>query len=58
MDFAGASRRWMIVAAGGHDVLIARFADFLERHQRSPRQKRSLPAADRSALFAAYLRIM
>lgn len=58
MDAAGACRRWMIAAAGGHDALIARFADFLERHQGSPRRKRSPPAADRSALFAAYFRLM
>lgn len=58
MDSAGAYRRWMIVAAGGHDALIARFANFLETHQGSPRRKRSPPAADRSALFAAYFRIM
>ncbi|MBX3584614.1 MAG: TniQ family protein [Rhizobiaceae bacterium] len=58
MDGVDAYRRWMIVAAGGHDTLIARFADFLETHQGSPRRQRSLPAADRSALFAAYFRIM
>ncbi|MBN8993589.1 MAG: TniQ family protein [Rhizobiales bacterium] len=57
-DSAGAYRRWMIVAAGGHDALIARFADFLETHQGSPRRKRTPPAADRSALFAAYFRVM
>ncbi len=58
MDSAGAYRRWMIVAAGGHEALIARFADFLETHQRAPRRKRSPPAANRSGLFAAYFRIM
>lgn len=58
MDRAGAYRRWMIVAAGGHEALIERFADFLETYQGSPRRKRSPPAADRSALFAAYLRVM
>jgi hypothetical protein len=55
---ADAYRRWMIVAAGGHEALISRFADFLEAHQRSPRRKRSPPAADRLALFAAYFRVM
>lgn len=55
---ADAYRRWMILAAGGHETLISRFADFLETHQRSPRRKRSPPAANRSALFAAYFRIM
>lgn len=58
MDSADAYWHWMIVAAGGHDALIARAADFLEMHQSSPRRKRSLPTADRSALFAAYFRIM
>lgn len=58
MDAAGAYRRWMIVAAGGHEAMIARFADFLDAHQGSPRWKRSPPAADRSALFAAYFRVM
>lgn len=55
---AEAYRRWMIVAAGGHDALIARFTDFLETHQGSRRRKRPPPAADRSALFAAYVRVM
>lgn len=58
MEDADAYRRRMIVAAGGHDALIARFADFLDAHQRSPRRKRSVPVAGRSALFAAYFRIM
>jgi hypothetical protein len=58
MDSADAYRRWMIVVAGGHDALIVRLADFLERHQGSPRRKLPLPAADRSALFAAYFRVM
>jgi hypothetical protein len=58
MEDADAYRRRMIVAAGGHDALIARFADFLDAHQRSPRRKRSPPVAGRSALFAAYFRIM
>ena len=58
MEGADAYRRWMIVAAGGHEAMIARFADFLETHQGSPRRKRLPPAADRSALFTAYFRIM
>lgn len=59
MDGAGAYRRWMIVAAGGHQALIARFVDFLEEHQGSPRRKRLPPAnASRSTLFDAYERLM
>lgn len=58
-DAGAAYRRFMILAAGSHDKLIARFADFLDRHQGSPRPKHSPPAgADRSALFEAYLRVM
>lgn len=58
-DAGAAYPRCMIVAAGGHEELIARFADFLERHQGSPRRKRSPPlGADRSALIAAYWRVM
>ncbi|WP_011578833.1 MULTISPECIES: TniQ family protein [Chelativorans] len=58
MEGAGACRRWMIVAAGSHEELIERFADFLETHQGSPRRKRSPPAVDRTALFAAYFWVM
>ncbi|MEO9611578.1 MAG: TniQ family protein [Nitratireductor sp.] len=58
IDSAGAYRRCIIMAAGGHDALIARFADFLETHQGSPRRERPPPAADRSALFTAYLRVL
>lgn len=58
MDAAGAYRRWMIVTAGGHEALISRFADFLDMHQGSRRRKRPPPVADRTALFAAYFRIM
>lgn len=58
MDGVDAYRRWMIVASGGHEALISRFADFLETHQGSPRRKRPPPAANRSALFAAYFRVM
>ncbi|MEJ6784918.1 TniQ family protein [Aminobacter sp. Piv2-1] len=58
MDTGDAYRRWMIVAAGGHDALTARFADFLETHQSARRRKHSSPAADRSALLAAYSRVM
>ncbi|MGE0281004.1 MAG: TniQ family protein [Rhizobiaceae bacterium] len=56
IEATGAYRRWMIVATGGHEAMIARFADFLEARQGSPRRKRLPPAADRSALFAAYSR--
>lgn len=58
MDGAGAYRRLMIVAAGGHEALISRFTDFLDTHQGSRRRKRPPPVADRSALFAAYFRVM
>lgn len=58
IDAAGACRRWMIVATGGHEALISRFADFLDTHQGSRRRKRPPPIADRSALFAAYIQIM
>ncbi|MGB3388585.1 MAG: TniQ family protein [Pseudaminobacter sp.] len=58
-DAGAAYRRFMILAAGSHEMLMARFADFLERHQGSPRPKHSPPAsADRSALLQAYLRVM
>lgn len=58
-DAGAAYRRFMILAAGSHDKLIARFTDFLDRHQGSPRPKHSPPAgANRSALFEAYLRVM
>lgn len=59
MDTADAYRRWMIVAAGGHEALISRFVEFLEKHQGSPRPKRfQVVGADRRALFRAYLKIM
>lgn len=54
-----AYRRCMILAAGGHEALITRFADFLEKHQESRCLMRSLPmGATRYALFEAYLRVM
>ena len=47
MGSTGAARRWMIAAAGGHDALIARFADFLETHQvRQDGSARRLPPTD------------
>lgn len=59
VDADAAYRRCMILAAGGHEALINRFAGFLEKHQESRRPKRSLPAgATRSALFEAYLQVM
>lgn len=59
MEDADAYRRRMIVAAGGHDALIARFADFLQKHQSTRRMKRLPPEnANRPALFEAYRRIM
>lgn len=59
MDAGAAYRRCMILAAGGHEALINRFAGFLEKHQEARRPERSLPVgATRSALFEAYLRVM
>ncbi|MBA8907497.1 TniQ family protein [Aminobacter ciceronei] len=59
MDATGAYRRWMIVAAGGHEAMIARFADFLEQHQtRSKPRRFCQPDADLSGLLTAYTRMM
>ncbi|MER9889115.1 TniQ family protein [Mesorhizobium sp. M0114] len=52
-------RRRLILAAGGHDRLIARFTDLLEKQQDSLRPKRSSPpSTDLPALLTAYARIM
>ncbi|MFC3721921.1 hypothetical protein [Neoaquamicrobium sediminum] len=59
MDTADAYRRWMIVAAGGHDALIKRFADYLNKHQarrRSSRRPRP-PGAELADLLTAYVRV-
>lgn len=57
-DTATAHRRRMILAAGGHDELIARFADFLDKHQTRPRSMRStLPCAGLADVLTAYLRV-
>ncbi|RWL90976.1 MAG: hypothetical protein EOR68_29605 [Mesorhizobium sp.] len=50
-------RRRVILAAGGHQALIARFANFLEKHQGPPGPERA-PAwdADLAALLKAYSR--
>lgn len=53
--------RWrrLILAAGDHDGLIARFADLMEKHQRSPRSVRApQPGADLPALLKAYARVI
>ncbi|MER9580712.1 hypothetical protein [Mesorhizobium sp. M0276] len=57
MDGADACRRWMILAAGSHEALIARFADFLEGHQAAPRPKRT-PSVKADRSFGAYVRLM
>jgi hypothetical protein len=59
MDASAPYRRCMILDAGGHEALVNRFANFLEKHQESRHPTRSLPVgATRSALFEAYLRVM
>lgn len=56
-DVGAAYRRRMILKAGGHQELIARCADFLERDG-SPQPKRSPPAGvDLSSLLEAYWRL-
>ncbi|WP_287331954.1 TniQ family protein [Mesorhizobium sp.] len=56
-DDAVARRRRLLLAAGGHDRLIAHFADFMDKHQGSPRPMRSSsPSADLGALLEAYSR--
>ncbi|PAQ04276.1 TniQ family protein (plasmid) [Mesorhizobium mediterraneum] len=56
-DDAVARRRRLVLAAGGHDRLIAHFSDFMDTHQGSPRSVRSPPTgADLAALLAAYSR--
>ncbi|NGO55453.1 hypothetical protein G6N73_31160 [Mesorhizobium camelthorni] len=58
-DATIAHRRRLILAAGGHDRLIARFTDLLEKHQDSLRPKRSSPpGTDLPVLLTAYARIM
>jgi hypothetical protein len=58
-DVATIHRHSMILAAGGHEALIARFANFLEKHQSSPRLERCPPTgADRPALLDAYWRVI
>ena len=48
----------MILAAGGHYELIARFADFLDKHQTRPRSMRpTLPCAGLADVLTAYLRV-
>ena len=59
MDTVDAYRRRTIVAAGGHDALISRFADFLDEHQARPRSSRRPipPSADLADLLTAYVRV-
>ncbi|WP_244750019.1 TniQ family protein [Mesorhizobium sp. L-2-11] len=57
-DAAVAHRRRMILAAGGHDELIARFADFLGKHQTRPRSMcPQQPRAGLADVLTAYLRV-
>lgn len=57
-DAATAHRRRMILAAGGHDELIARLADFLDEHQTRPISMRpTLPSAGLADVLTAYLRV-
>lgn len=56
-DDAVARRRRLVLAAGGHDRLIAYFADFMDKHQASPGSARSPPTgADLAVLLDAYPR--
>lgn len=51
-------RRRSILAAGGHDGLIAGLADFLDKHQATPRsERRKRPVARLGDLLTAYLRV-
>lgn len=57
-DAATAHRRRMILAAGSHDELIARLADFLDKHQTRPKSMRpTLPCAGLADVLTAYLRV-
>lgn len=57
-DAAVAHRRWMILATGGHDELIACFTNFLDKHQTRPRSGcPTRPCADFADLLTAYLRV-
>jgi hypothetical protein len=57
-DAAAAHRRWMILAAGGHDGLIACFGDFLDKHQTRPRSGHpTQPRAGLADFLTAYLRV-
>ncbi|GLS34905.1 hypothetical protein GCM10010869_04930 [Mesorhizobium tianshanense] len=57
-DVAVAHRRWMIAAAGGHNQLIACFANFLDKHQAKPRSTRpTRPSARLADLLTAYFRV-
>ncbi|MER9357895.1 hypothetical protein NKI61_32365, partial [Mesorhizobium sp. M0514] len=54
-DAAVARRRQSILAAGGNERLMTRFAEFMENYQSSQRSKRSPPAGgDLPALLEAY----
>ncbi|RWB36694.1 MAG: hypothetical protein EOQ44_35650 [Mesorhizobium sp.] len=57
-DAAVARCRQSILAAGGNERLMTRFAEFMENYQSSQRSKRSPPAGgDLPALLEAYSRV-
>ncbi len=57
-DRAIAHRRRMILAAGGHDRLIACFADFLDECRARPKPRCPIqPSAGLADLLTAYLRV-
>lgn len=60
-DAAVTRRRWMILAAGGHDRLVACFVDFLHNYQARRKSKRLIQrvagGADLADLLAAYRRV-
>lgn len=57
-DAATTHRRRMIRVAGSHAELIARFADFLDKHQTRPRSMRpTLPSAGLADVLTAYMRV-
>ncbi|RWA98216.1 MAG: hypothetical protein EOQ33_28435 [Mesorhizobium sp.] len=58
-DTAAAHWRRLILDAGGHDGLVARLADFMEKDRTSATPERfRLPDADLPALLEAYLRVI
>ena len=58
-DSAATHWRRLVLDAGGHDGLIGRLADLMDKHQRSPRSVRlPRPGADLPALLSAYARVI